>query len=204
MAKKLILGIILFFIAISTIFLISGIVYNDQESYDSYNTNCNAYSLNCNDDNVMIMSNSNDHYDNVINMNSNTNTYSNDAPSSTKVVDKNGCYEEIIQIKDPGECMGVQQEKKQCYQHIITCSGMRTQSIDCNEEVPQTKGDGECIGVQQEKGQCYKQVESCSGTKTISIDCYPTIEQEKGYGECLNIPQEKGQCYKVKEYKTCY
>lgn len=120
-----------------------------------------------------------------------------------KIVQKTGCYDELGNSRGSGECIGVPQEKKQCYKQVETCSGTKTIAVDCYPEVEQVRGDGECLKVPQEKNVCYKQVESCSGMKTVSIDCYPGIDQESGYGECLNLPQERGQCYKVKEIKSC-
>lgn len=185
MTKKIILGIVLALILIMAIVFISAVAYN-YPSDNMFNFKGN------------YQPNVNYHNDNIKMDSKNTQAYSNQYTAS-----KDGCYEEIIQVKDPGECIGEAQTKKQCYRHVITCSGQRTESIDCYPEVPQVKGDGECIGVPQVKGNCYRQVVTCSGMRTESIDCYPEIDQEKGYGECMGIPQEKGQCYKIKDYSRC-
>ena len=182
MAKKIIIGIILALIIISAVVLISAVTY----TYSVANSG--------NNDRVQINVEKNNNQD-----------YNAPMYSTQNTVTRGGCYEEVIQVKDSGECIGgIPQEKKQCYRHVITCSGQRTESISCYDEVPQVKGDGECIGVSQEKRNCYKQVETCSGMRTETIQCYEGIEQEKGYGECMGISQEKGQCYKVNDYSKCY
>lgn len=176
MTKKIILGIILALIIISAVVLISAVTYIYSSDSDS---------------NRVLINRENNRNNNIDGMKIKNN------------IVNTGCYEEIIQVKDPGECVGVPQVKKQCYRHVITCSGMKTESIKCYDEVPQVKGNGECIGVSQEKRNCYRQVETCSGMRTESIQCYEGIEQEKGYGECIGISQVKWQCYRVKDYSRC-
>lgn len=174
MTKKLILGLVLLLIAISVFSVVSYSYY-----YTSTDENAKYDNIAVNSEPAMV------------------------GEIGTKVVQQPGCYEEVIQVKNNGECLGVPQEKKLCYKHILTCSGQKTETIDCYPEIEQVKGDGECFNLPQEKKVCYKQVESCSGMKTISIDCYPEIVQESGYGDCLDMPQENGQCYRIKELKGC-
>jgi len=192
MAKRLILSIVLVVALILTamfaIILISG-NNNVVIKTEKYVSNCNS---NCGTNNDVLVN-----YDrsNAVKTIYETN--------SKPAIQNNNCYEEIIQVKNPGECYGLEQEKRLCYQHTLTCSGMKTQSIDCYDEVDQVKGDGECISVPQEKKECYKNVQTCSGMKTIKVSCYEEVDQEKSDGNCYNLLQEKSDCLKEQGYNTC-
>jgi hypothetical protein len=185
MAKKIVLGLVLALIVILAVAAISAVVYI------SYNNNSN----------IQIYYKPDVNYENN-DMQTNNMPMNDKAPVQDTIV-KGGCYEEIIQTKDNGNCIGEEQTKKLCYKNVVTCSGEKTVPVPCYDEVSQTRGNGECIGVSQEKGLCYKQIVTCSGEKTVSIDCYPEITQEKGYGECIGLSQEKGRCYRTTDYSKC-
>ena len=70
------------------------------------------------------------------------------------------CYPEVIQKKGNGECIGVPQERKDCYRQVVTCSGMRTENIDCYPEIEQAyqKGEIHPLDLKKACGECLIEV----------------------------------------------